>query len=65
MISGDSKNDSRKILPKINWKTKNEENYPSIDKEQNSENLKCNTTREKEIKPINLNLKKNLSLIHI
>lgn len=65
MISGDSKNDSRKILPKINWKTKNEENYPSIDKEQNSENLKCNTTREKEIKPINLNLKKNSSNYHL
>ena len=49
MISGDSKHDSRKILPKIKWKTKDDESYTSIE------------TKDKYYKPLKPNLKKKSS----
>ena len=61
MISGDSKHDSRKILPKIKWKTKDDENYPSIKRAQNSENIKYKKTKEKYYKLLKPNLKKKSS----
>ena len=44
MIAGESKHDSRKILPKIKWKTKDEENHPSVENAQNTASINANTT---------------------
>ena len=65
MIAGESKHDSRKILPKIKWKTKDEENHPSVENAQNTENLKYNTTKDKYYKPLKPNLKKKSSNYHL
>ena len=65
MIAGESKHDSRKILPKIKWKTKDEENHPSVENAQNTENIKYNTTKDKYYKPLKPNLKKKSSNYHL